>query len=226
MEEKILISILRLTQEKNRFLMKNLVEETLISKNLIKKHLQTFLEKGLLNKSGKFFTISSTQKFMVVVEALKHGIPIDVLSKYLTWKDFEYTVQNILENLGYDTLIHQRLKFNGKTYEVDVVAFYGEIVLCIDCKHWKHGFKGKILQHIVENHLVKANILLKNIKKIGEKAGKKIVNKPKILPMIICLTETQPKIFNGVPVVPILKLKSFLEGFYGYLDQLRILKSG
>ena len=214
MEEKILISILRLTQEKNRFLMKNLVEETLISKNLIKKHLQTFLEKGLLNKSGKFFTISSTQKFMVVVEALKHGIPIDVLSKYLTWKDFEYTVQNILENLGYDTLIHQRLKFNGKTYEVDVVAFYGEIVLCIDCKHWKHRLKGKILQHIVENHLVKTNILLKNIKKIGEKAGKKIVNKPKILPMIICLTETQPKIFNGVPVVPILKLKSFLEGFY------------
>jgi hypothetical protein len=46
----------------------------------------------------------------------------------------------------------------------------------------------------------------------------------RLLPLILSLTPPSRRLFDGVPIVPILELPSFLEAFEGYLDELWYLE--
>jgi len=223
-EKEILLSILRLSKEKDSFLAEELPVLAWIPKDFVLKYLESLAERGFLGKKEGFLTISPTQKVMVLVEALNHGVPIDVACKHVSWKDFELTVKNIFEVMGYETLLRQRLKVEKKGFEVDVLAVREDLILCVDCKHWKRGLGVATLDRIVKNQIERAEAVTKNLKKISEKAGVRLKENVKILPIIVTLVEANHKVYAKVPIVPILKLKSFLENFYACLKDFKVFQ--
>ena len=89
--------------------------------------------------------------------------------------------------------------FEYFTSELDVIGIKNDFAITIDCKHWKYSNKTTLTMY-AEKQIRRTMLWLEREKKITQ-----------ALPMIITLDNATYKFNNGVPVVPILTLKSFLK---------------
>ena len=136
--------------------------------------------------------------------AIKLGADVESVSEYLTWQDFESITGLILEKKDFD--VTKNLILTKPRMEIDVVGTKMDIALLIDCKHWKTMSKSA-LDEIVEKQVerVKRYVSDENIS---------------ALPVIVTLHQEEIQFIENVPIVPIMKLSSFLDEFVGNLDSL------
>jgi len=136
--------------------------------------------------------------------AIKFGATIEDVSEYLTWQDFESITGLILEEKDFD--VTKNLILTKPRMEIDIVGTKMDIALLIDCKHWKTMSKST-LDEIVKKQVerVKRYVADTNIS---------------ALPVIVTLHQEQIQFVDNVPIVPIMKLSSFLDEFVGNLDSL------
>jgi hypothetical protein len=81
-----------------------------------------------------------------------------------------------------------------------------DIALLIDCKHWKTMSKS------VLNDIVK-----KQVERVKRYVADENMS---ALPVIVTLHQEEIQFVENVPIVPIMKLSSFLDEFVGNLDSL------
>ena len=136
--------------------------------------------------------------------AIKLGADVEYVSEYLTWQDFESITGLILEKKDFD--ITKNLILTKPRMEIDVVGTKMDIALLIDCKHWKTMSKSA-LDEIVKKQVerVKRYVTDENMS---------------ALPVIVTLHQEEIQFIENVPIVPIMKLSSFLDEFVGNLDSL------
>ncbi|MBT3474455.1 MAG: hypothetical protein HOM82_00535 [Thaumarchaeota archaeon] len=136
--------------------------------------------------------------------AIKLGADVEYVSEYLTWQDFESITGLILEKKDFD--ITKNLILTKPRMEIDVVGTKMDIALLIDCKHWKTMSKSA-LDEIVKKQVerVKRYVTDENMS---------------ALPVIVTLHQEEVQFIENVPIVPIMKLSSFLDEFVGNLDSL------
>jgi hypothetical protein len=136
--------------------------------------------------------------------AIKLGADIEDVSEYLTWRDFEFITGLILEEKDFD--VTKNLILTKPRMEIDVIGKKMDIVLLIDCKHWKNLNKSA-LDEIVKKQIerVKRYVAAENMS---------------ALPVIVTLHQEEIQFVENVPIVPIMKLSSFLDEFVGNLDSL------
>ena len=136
--------------------------------------------------------------------AIKLGADVESVSEYLTWQDFESITGLILEKKDFD--VTKNLILTKPRMEIDVVGTKMDIALLIDCKHWKTMSKSA-LDEIVKKQVqrVKRYVADENIS---------------ALPVIVTLHQEEIQFIENVPIVPIMKLSSFLDEFVGNLDSL------
>ena len=96
--------------------------------------------------------------------------------------------------------------------QLDVVGIKKDFAITIDCKHWKQSNKTTLTIY-AEKQIRRTMLWLQREKKITQ-----------ALPMIITLDNATFKFINGVPIVPILNLKSFLNDFDQTDDSFFILE--
>ena len=136
--------------------------------------------------------------------AINLGATIEDISEYLTWKDFESLTGLILEENDFD--VTKNLILTKPRIEIDVIGKKMDIALLIDCKHWKNMSKSS-LQEIVKKQIARV---------------KRYVSDESIpaLPVIVTLHQEEIQFIDNVPIVPIMKLSSFLDEFIGNLGSL------
>ena len=136
--------------------------------------------------------------------AIKLGADVESVSEYLTWQDFESITGLILEKKDFD--VTKNLILTKPRMEIDVVGTKMDIALLIDCKHWKTMSKSA-LDEIVKKQIerVKRYVTDENMS---------------ALPVIVTLHQEEIQFIENVPIVPIMKLSSFLDEFVGNLDSL------
>jgi hypothetical protein len=81
-----------------------------------------------------------------------------------------------------------------------------DIALLIDCKHWKTMSKSSL------NEIVK-----KQVERVKRYVADENMS---ALPVIVTLHQEEIQFIENVPIVPIMKLSSFLDEFVGNLDSL------
>ena len=136
--------------------------------------------------------------------AIKLGADVEYVSEYLTWQDFESITGLILEKKDFD--ITKNLILTKPRMEIDVVGTKMDIALLIDCKHWKTMSK---------------SALDKIVKKQVERVKRYVTDENmSALPVIVTLHQEEVQFIENVPIVPIMKLSSFLDEFVGNLDSL------
>ncbi|MGC8568799.1 MAG: restriction endonuclease [Nitrososphaeria archaeon] len=140
---------------------------------------------------------------------LSRKADVEELAKGLDWKSFEKLTAMIFESLGYSTLTNLRI---GRK-ELDVVAYNEMYVFAADCKHWKR-MSNSAIARAAEMQKARAKLLL-GLLSFRDKI---------IIPLIVSLYESDAKIINEVPVVPVLKLRDFLISFYGYIDSINVIR--
>ena len=132
------------------------------------------------------------------------GATIEDVSEYLTWRDFESITGLILEEKDFD--VTKNLILTKPRMEIDVIGKKMDIALLIDCKHWKTMSKSALDE-----------IVKKQVERV-----KRYVTDERIsaLPAIVTLHQEETQFVDNVPIVPIMKLSSFLDEFMGNLDSL------
>ena len=158
---------------------------------------------GVWNNDLVNFNIPN-DRLQTALFAIKLGADVESVSEYLAWQDFESITGLILEEKDFD--VTKNLILTKPRMEIDVVGTKMDIALLIDCKHWKTMSKS-VLNDIVKKQVerVKRYVADENIS---------------ALPVIVTLHQEEIQFVDNIPIVPIMKLSSFLDEFVGNLDSL------
>jgi hypothetical protein len=194
----------------NDFRLKTGIESVAIFKQLL-----NFLDKNrigiCLDKNGKQMLIfSKMDRIRASLLSLQLGCDIQECSKLLSWKDFEYFTSELLSLFEYQTKVN--IILSKPRAQLDVIGIKNDFAITIDCKHWKYSNKTTLTIY-AEKQIRRTMLWLEREKKITQ-----------ALPMIITLDNATFKFINGVPVVPILTLKSFLKEFDKHDESILLIK--
>ena len=140
---------------------------------------------------------------------IKKGMPIEEASRYVDWKDFEGLVAEILESKNFHVVRNFRMK--KPTMEIDVVGIHLDVAVLIDCKHWKRM-----------NNSALEKIVLKQIERVKHYVA--TANEVMAAPVIVTLYQEAIKFVNRVPIVPIIQFSSFIDEFYGNLEEIKTIE--
>lgn len=144
---------------------------------------------------------------------------IEEFLKKHDWKYFEDFVSKIFENHGYTTIKHFRFK-GIRRGEIDVLAWNETKIFIVECKRWKkHRPKSYQLKQAAKKVLE----YLKDFKAVYSKntyASFGELKKKEIVPIIVTLYEETLRVFEGVIIIPLWKLNSFLLNIDEILDTL------
>ena len=148
-------------------------------------------------------------KLKTALSAIKSGTPIEEASRDIDWKDFEGLVAEILESKNFEVIRNFRMK--KPTMEIDVVGIHLGVAVLIDCKHWKRMTNSALDE-----------IVLRQIDRVKHYVTS--TNEVIAAPVIVTLYEEETKFVRKVPIVPIIQFSSFIDEFYGNLEEIRTIE--
>ena len=148
-------------------------------------------------------------KLKTALSAIKSGAPIEEASRDVDWKDFEGLVSEILESKNFEVIRNFRMR--KPTMEIDVVGIHLGVAVLIDCKHWKRMTNSAL-----------EKIVLKQIDRVKHY----VANTDEVVaaPVIVTLYQEETKFVSKVPIVPIIQFSSFIDEFYGNLEEIRTIE--
>lgn len=168
-----------------------------------------FLARSEIGTIGSsVITFSPLDKMRATFLAIQMGTDVEDLSKILNWKDFEILATNILDASGY--VAYHSLRLKKPRAEIDVVGIKDSIALLIDCKHWKRSSSSQ-LQRFALMQVKRTEAFVR-------------ANTDKIkfaIPAILTLHLESITFADDVPIIPIIKFRSFLNEMSGYLNEIR-----
>lgn len=219
--KEAILSLLKLG--KNRVEVEVLAESSPLTRAELTRAVKTLAREELVNLTGGMVEVSPLQKAKLALKAVRLGSSLKEACRNLSWSGFERAVMEALELNGYEVLSHLRVRVEGKLSEIDVLALKGRLLLLVDCKHWRKPLSDSLLQRVAEiqKKRVEALNLPLNREILRKKMGGKIRGKFYGIPLVITLLEQSRKLVEGVPVVSISKLVSFLAEIPAYIYELK-----
>jgi Holliday junction resolvase-like predicted endonuclease len=159
----------------------------------------------------------------LTLSAYKKGADIKLLSRHLSWKDFEETAAMVFREAGYT--VFKNYRFSGeKRGEVDVIAVDEDCrVFAVDCKHWSPktaspGSLKRVTEHAIDrSYILSRNKVFSRI--ICQRCSRKRTN-PAIYTLIITLYRKGYGFMKGAAIIPISLLSDFLASYYTFIDEL------
>ena len=148
-------------------------------------------------------------KLKTALSAIKSGAPIEEASRDVDWKDFEGLVAEILESKNFEVIRNFRMR--KPTMEIDVIGIHLVIAVLIDCKHWKR-MTNSALEKIVLRQIDRVKHYVTNTDEVVA------------APVIVTLYQEETKFVSKVPIVPIIQFSSFIDEFYGNLEEIRTIE--
>ena len=182
---------------------------TSTDKNTAEKILDILTQNGIGQTVGNLVNFEEGDKLKTALLVIKNGIPIEEVSRYIDWKDFEGLVAEILDSKHFDVL--RNFRMTKPTMEIDVVGVRLGVALLIDCKHWKK-LSNSALETIVVKQIERVKHYVSNAKGVIA------------VPVIVTLNQEETSFISRVPIVPILQLSSFIDEFYGSLEEIKTIE--
>jgi hypothetical protein len=181
------------------------------SKETTREVIDYLVSQGIGQLSDGSVVFSFEHKLETILLAMNKGCDPERLSKKMHWKDFELFTSQLIESAGYS--IERNVILTKPRIQIDVIGFYRNIALLIDCKHWMkvHGFN---IAKFSSNQIRRAEIFLEKRKDIES-----------AIPIIVTLYDSYYNFFERVPIVPISKFKEFLQNFPFYLDRMHLVEN-
>ena len=170
--------------------------------------LEELVKNNIGTKQNNSYYFEDGDKLKFAVALLKRGLPIDELSIVLNWRDFEGLTAEILASKNFAVI--KNMMLTKPRMEIDVVGIRLGIAILIDCKHWKR---------------YSTSALSTAVKKQIERTKKYIEKTPGAIavPVIVTLYQDEINFIENVPIVPIFQFTSFIDEFYGNIDQMKTI---
>ena len=163
---------------------------------------------GILNDDVVDFDIPN-DRLQTALFAINLGADLEDVSEYLNWKDFESLTGFILEEKDFE--VTKNLILTKPRMEIDVVGIRLGIAILIDCKHWN--------KYSISSLNLAVSKQIERTKMYVEKTPGSIG-----VPVIVTLSQDKINFIENVPIVPITKFSSFIDEFYGHLDEMETIE--
>jgi Holliday junction resolvase-like predicted endonuclease len=225
-ERQLLISLLKLTRH-GPVQRELLIKDARIPKQVANKILERFCSFGFCQLKRGVVEATSIQRVKVAVHAIQLGADFEHVCSFLRWKEFETLASEAFKANYYMVTLNFRFKHAGKRWEIDLLAFKEPLIVCVDCKHWHHGWSRAAIIKAVEAQTKRAEALAKAFPTIYKGTRLDSWNQALFVPAILSLIQGPFKFYNKVPIVPILQLQNFLNELPAYtlsLTHFRINK--
>ena len=152
---------------------------------------------------------SETDRMKTALLALRLGCDIVQIGRVLNWKDFEVFASNVMKELGYR--IETNITFTKPRFQIDVIGIFSNSALVIDCKHWKDSNYTMISRAAV-NQIRRTRLLTE-----------KRVDISCALPVVLTLHNCTNSVAEGIPVVSISNLLSFLSYLEDHIASYKVI---
>ncbi|MEC4848058.1 MAG: hypothetical protein RI100_02625 [Nitrosarchaeum sp.] len=172
--------------------------------------LDGYVKYGIGKKQDDMYYFEDGDKLKAAIQLIKHGGPLDEISVLLDWKDFEGLVAEILFSKNF--AIIKNLILTKPRMEIDVIGIRLGVAILIDCKHWKR-YSSSALSSAVKKQIERTKHY------ISKTPGAMAV------PVIVTLYQDKIDFIDRVPIVPVFQFSSFIDEFYGNLDQMNTLET-
>jgi Holliday junction resolvase-like predicted endonuclease len=176
--------------------------------NTAKRMLQELSQNSIGRFDGTIMEFEEGDKLKATILALQKGVQIDQAAEHLDWKDFEGLAAKILESR--DFAIMRNMILTKPRMEIDIVGIKFGVAVLIDCKHWKHHSQSA-LHDAVKKQIDRTKHYVAKTK--GVIAA----------PVIVTLYQDRINFIDKVPIVPIFQLASFIDEFYGNLENMETI---
>jgi Holliday junction resolvase-like predicted endonuclease len=138
-----------------------------------------------------------------IEEMIREGRNVEEILSAVNWKEFEEKVEEIFQRHNFRTMKNFRIK-TSKRFEIDIIAEKGNLLFVVDCKQWRKGrYKLSALRKAAEKQIERAEAIKQSL--IG-------LNK-RVIPLLLTLYDEGIYSLQGVFIVPLFKLNSFLLEF-------------
>ena len=173
--------------------------------------IEDLAERKLVSCSRGFLQMDTAQRMMLATELIHAGRDPQKVSHFLEWQEFERFAAETLEQNGFRTIRHLLFKSQIGRREIDLLAWNDSFLLAIDCKHWLRGLSPLLSRRVAHAQSERAEALAGRPEILRQHGVDKAENRF-LMPVILCLGQPRVGIVDGIPVVPISKLISFLYG--------------
>jgi hypothetical protein len=170
--------------------------------------LDEFIKNDIGSKQDDSYYFEVSDKLKITVALLEKGFPIDEISIALDWRDFEGLTAEILSSKNFAVI--KNLILTKPRMEIDVIGIRLGIAILIDCKHWKRYSTSSLTSAVKKQ--------IERTKKYVEKTQGAIA-----VPVIVTLYQDKVNFIENVPIVPIFQFSSFIDEFYGNIDQMKTI---
>jgi len=172
--------------------------------------LEEFLKNNIGSKQDDNYYFEDGDKLKIAIKLLEQGYSIDEISIALDWKDFEGLTGEILSSKNFAVI--KNMILTKPRMEIDVIGIRLGIAILIDCKHWKR-YGTSALKNAVKKQIERTKHYVE--KTPGAMA----------VPVIVTLYQDKMNFIENVPIVPIFQLSSFIDEFYGNIDQMNAIET-
>lgn len=209
-ERKLLTSILKLTT--GGPVRRELISrDARLSMEVANRTLENLSGMGLIQLGSKTVEASSDQRVRIALRAIKLRADPERVCKALRWIEFENIAAVAFEANNFAVKRRFRFKWAGRRWEVDVIGLREPMVVCVDCKHWLHGWRRSAIMKAVELQVMRTRTLVDALPSLFEEMGMVHWKNATLIPVVLSLVPGPFKVYNRVPIVPILQLQNFLD---------------
>ncbi|VVB70983.1 Uncharacterised protein [uncultured archaeon] len=132
-------------------------------------------------------------------EDINNAEDLQNVSKEFVWQNFERLAAFIFEKNNFQVEISKVRTSNKKRRQYDVIAKKGDKTILAECKKWAgNRYRLSALKSAVRKHIERSEFY-RNL--TGENT----------IPIIVTLIEEEIQFCEGIPIVPISKLNSFID---------------
>jgi len=172
--------------------------------------LGELFQSGLLQKYGGVIKASPSQRIKMAMRALKLAADFERVCTLLSWTEFENIAAQAFEANGYRVINNFHFKLESKRWEIDILGLKKPLILCVDCKHWKRGWRKAATAKAVDAQATRTEALAKALPNYSQKARIEEWETATLIPIVMSLTPGPYRFYNDVPVVPVLQLQDFI----------------
>jgi len=208
-KKQILVSLLKLTRQ-GPFRKELLGKDSRVPMQVVDEILEKLCQDGLCQQRRGAVEATTTQRVKVAVHAIRLGADFERVCNFLQWKEFENLAAEAFKANNYSVTSNFHFKHAGKRFEIDLLARKEPLIVCVDCKHWHHGWSRAAIVKAVEMQTKRTKALANAFPTVYEKVGLETWKHALFLPTVLSLVPSPFKFHNKVPIVPILQLQNFL----------------
>jgi len=127
-----------------------------------------------------------------------------VVSEEVVWQHFERLAAFIFEKNNFSVKVNTVKTYQKTKRQYDVIAWKGNQTFLVECKKWAgNRYRLSAVKKAVEQHKERTTFY-------------ETITHEDAIPLLVTLIEEEIRLYEGVPIVSIQKLNSFVNELDGY----------